>query len=86
MWANSELKAEVTVLRAEVAQLRLDLEREKSARLADRLDALGKMETIRENLAGAVSGLRGKTPPVKVAGSIREFRDFAESGEGINVS
>lgn len=86
MWTDTR----VVALEAKVAALELALEREKSARLADRLEVAGKMETIREDLAGMLAGLRrspadgGKA--VRVFRNARDFAAAVEKEEGVNAA
>lgn len=85
MWPNPD--KEIAQLKGRVQALELALEQEKNARLADKLDALQKMQAIQESLAGGISGLKTvkREARVPMARSTQEFRNFAE-GEEINVA
>ena len=85
MWLSPDTKREISVLKDCVRELEIALEREKSTRMADKLELLGKMEAIHGNLASSISGLRTAEKPVQVARNGSAFRNFAEKEEGVNA-
>lgn len=84
MWPNRE--KEISDLTKRVAELELALERERSSRLADKLQVVGRMDSIQSDLLKSLADLRGKRAerPVPVARTGQQFREFAEAAEGVN--
>ena len=91
MWPSrdkeiSELTLRVALLESDLSTARLEIERERSARLVDRLEAIDKMESIREELVSSVSGLRGKREKPTIAfRNARDFRAAVELEEKIDA-
>ena len=82
MWRNHN--REIDDLKSRVQSLELQLSEEKAARLADKLDALQKMQVIHENLAGSISGLKTvkREPRVPVARSTPGISEFLRRAQG----